>query len=470
MRLTKYKTGSIRELWHISFPLMITIFSYVFMIFCDRLFLAKYSGSALNAAAKAGTIAWAFLSFGMILASIAEVFVAQYNGANKPGMLGQPVWQMIYLSLFSFILFIPLALIGSHWFFLHSTYQEMESIYFKWLLFFGPNLAIIAALSAFFIGRGKMRVVTVLAIVANIINIILDPVLIFGIEGLIPSMGIQGAAIATGCGQIVETMILAAIFLSRKNRHQFGTSKCKWSKPLFNKCIKVGLPQAAMLSIEVLGWGIFLLIMEKASFIHITVMGICHSIVILFLFFGEALEQGIIVIAGNLIGDNKKEQIYKVLQSGFWLNLIFCFIASFFFILFSEWLVKQFLNDAFINQSFNIPTLIPYIQKTLQIVLSLEFFCLFFLGLRWIITGVLVAAGDTLFPALLGSISIWIFLVAPTYYFTLIAQHGVITAEVISVLYGMILFSVLFRRYRQGNWKSIELIPDDVTMAKTIEE
>src|SRR5271163_4406056 len=108
--LTRYPEGSIRELWTISLPLMVSTLAMLFMIFTDRIFLAHYSIGALNASVNAGTLAWAFMAgLGMVTA-MSEVFVAQYNGAKLPKRIGSPVWQMIWFSLFSVSLCIPLAL------------------------------------------------------------------------------------------------------------------------------------------------------------------------------------------------------------------------------------------------------------------------------------------------------------------------------------------------------------------------
>src|SRR5271154_819728 len=96
--LTSHPEGSIRELWRISFPLMISTFASLLMIFTDRIFLARYSLSDLNASVTAGTLAWAIISgLGMITA-MSEVFVAQYNGAKRYDKLGAPVWQMIWFA------------------------------------------------------------------------------------------------------------------------------------------------------------------------------------------------------------------------------------------------------------------------------------------------------------------------------------------------------------------------------------
>jgi Na+-driven multidrug efflux pump len=63
--LTAYPQGSLRELWQISFPLIISLMSASLMLFLDRLFLAHYSLASLNAAAHAGASVQ-FCNFGLL--------------------------------------------------------------------------------------------------------------------------------------------------------------------------------------------------------------------------------------------------------------------------------------------------------------------------------------------------------------------------------------------------------------------
>ena len=116
MHTNEIQEGSLKQLWKVSASLMVSFLSMVMMMFVDRLFLSYYSTSALNAAASAGTLFWAGTFMWITLAAMAEVFVAQYNGAKKFKKLGEPVWQMIYLSGISCLFFFSLAQLGGHFF------------------------------------------------------------------------------------------------------------------------------------------------------------------------------------------------------------------------------------------------------------------------------------------------------------------------------------------------------------------
>ena len=84
------------------------------------------------------------------------------------------------------------------------------------MMMFGPTFAAYGALSGFFVGQGKTRLITLLAIGANVINALLDVCLIFGVQGFIHPMGVQGAAIATSIGSLFQMLVLLYFFLKRK--------------------------------------------------------------------------------------------------------------------------------------------------------------------------------------------------------------------------------------------------------------
>ncbi len=409
MTLTKYKEGSFSELLSIALPLMLSSFSMMLMLFVDRLLLAHYSTAALNSAVNASTLGWALLFGWVVLANITEVFVAQYHGAKQLDRMGEPVWQMLWLSVASSLFFIPMAIWGVDWIY-KSPDAEMERTYIRWMLIFGPTYAAYGALSGFFVGQGKTKLITILAVIANVLNALLDICLIFGIEGIIPSMGIQGAAIATSIGSIFQTVVLLYFFLKKENREKYGTGDLRFQPKIFWQCFKIGSPGAVFALVEILGWAIFYNMMTMVSKEHITIAGICQSLFILLLFFAEGVSKAATAITGNLIGAKRSWFIPKVLKSGLQIHLIFLCFAILLFTLFHQVLIDQFLPNA-------TPEYIASIEDALMNCLYATLIYMFLEGVRWLLSGILTAAGDTTFLLIAGSFSIWILLVAPVYIF-----------------------------------------------------
>jgi MATE family multidrug resistance protein len=216
-RLTKYTPAGLAELWSIAYPLMLTALSGNLMIFMDRLLLCRYVPDAMVAVSTVGMVFTIFQFAGISVASIAEVYVGKYNGANEGDKIGPLVWQMIWFSLITAIVFIPVGLFCGK-LFLPEEYYHHGLLYFKTIMIFGPLFPLVAALSSFFIGQGKVKIITLSTLVVNIINIIFAYVFIFGIEGVIPAMGTFGAALALGFSILLQAIFLFAVFINKKYR------------------------------------------------------------------------------------------------------------------------------------------------------------------------------------------------------------------------------------------------------------
>ncbi|MBI3211966.1 MAG: MATE family efflux transporter [Simkania negevensis] len=463
MKVKKIQNGSIKELWKVSFSLMISFLSMTAMIFCDRLYLAYYSSAALGAVSSAGTLYISAALGWVTLAAMGEVFVAQYNGAKQYEKLGEPIWQMLYLSGFSFIFFLCLSTFGSDFFAFKEIMNPLETTYFRWNCIFAPFWVIYTAFNAFFIGQGKTALVKWLGFLGNGVNIILDPILIFGIKGWIPSYGMKGAAIATGMGILSQLAVVSYLFFKKKNRLVFGTTKWHFQPSLFRKCFKVGSPIAVFVMLDILGWALFYMMMRRVSSQHILIASIGQSILILFIFFGLGLEKGAIAVAGNLIGAKKPEEVKTVLKSGLFLCLIFGIVLTLLFTLFSGSLVDLFFKNPGAFDSSNIalsPTMLIEIKAIISKALMLIAICLVLESIRWLIRGLLVSAGDTFFLMSIGSLSIWFFLLLPTYLLIVLPKGEIMIAFYIWVFYDFIATLVVFLRFLQGKWKKRHLIEE----------
>jgi multidrug resistance protein, MATE family len=448
--LTRYPLGSLRELWHISFPLMISLMSTSLMLFLDRLFLAHYSLDALHAAARAGTLVQFLQFWCLAVVSIAEVFVGRYNGANRLNKLGMPVWQMIWFSLATSLIYIPLGIWGGSYGFFSQPHQQLENIYFSWLCCLIPFSALSTALAAFFIGKGEVRFVTAVMIGTNIINVLLDTVLIFGVEGWIPSYGMAGAAIATGFAQLFQVIIFFTVFIKKSNRINFGTGRWKFKKKLFFRCLWLGVPNAVVHSLEILAWVLIFDMLTDLGPNYMTIVTISQSILFLFTFITEGLSKGATTVASNLIGADRQDLVWRVLKSGvkFYVTM---------FILLSGLLVWN--PDSLIN--WFVPHTHLLDSETRHMLHMACFWVwLFFLfdGVSWLLIGLLIAAGDARFVLKVGGISPILMAWLPVY---LIVFYGGAPAHftwMLIALYALISGMIYYYRFYSEQWKTLSLV------------
>jgi len=454
-KLTKYPEGSIKELLVFSFPLMLCLLSENIMLFIDRLILARYSLDAMNAATAASFFC-CILQFGSVgIATIAEVFVGQFNSSKMFKKTAQPAWQMLWFALFSSIIFFSVAKWGGNYLLSPYYLQEHGLPYFKWLLYFGPFFPMLAALSAFFIGIGRAKLITTVIVIGNITNIVLDIILIFGIPGLIPSMGTKGAAIATGVSQGLQVIVVLFFFFNSYYRNKYNTTDYKFRKSLFFKCIKLGSPNACGFMLEMASWAIIARMMGSLGETYLTVMTVGQSLYSLIEFSLEGLQRGISIISANFLAVKKWDKVNKIWQSGSKSIFMLAAIFSIFMVFYPAPLIKLFLISEVSSENYE------HVFNLLRVSSIAIWLYIFFDGHSSVSTGILLASGDT-FYILAAYICYVCFLTflpifVLTHYFHF--SPLVIWATVCYASFVHSLFN--FIRFKQNIWKTKKPIIDD---------
>jgi MATE family multidrug resistance protein len=437
--LTAHPSGSLRELWVISFPLMLSLLSSSLMYFWDRLLLAQLSLEAHNAATTAGSMALSLQYAFICTATIAEVFVGQANGAGKKKTLAGPVWQMNWLALFSVLFFLPAAQFGGPLLFIASASEPLEITYFSYLMCFSPIFCLNSALSAFYIGRGAVGFATLTMVVSNLINMALAYLLIFGLEGVIAPQGIAGAAVAMGIAQLAQALLLGGDFLSKKNRQEYGTGNYHFNVTQFKDCLRVGLPGALAHTIEMFGWAIFFQMLGTVSAEHLTIASIGQSIFFLFTFITEGISKGAMVIAANMVGARQWRGMWQLLISGIKFYLAMFLALGALFIWMPDILINLFAGA-------DEKTLSSAVHRELVTACFWVWIFLLFDGIHWLVVGLLTAIGDTHFILKTGSTAIWLFALLPAYILVVLGGYPGNVAWAIIACYGAAICAIYLLR------------------------
>jgi len=212
-----------REVWSQAWPTVLTMVSFTVMQFVDSLMVSKIG--ALEVAAQGNGGIWAFVpqSFLFGFLSVVNTFVAQNVGAGRRDSVARYGWAGLQLALVAWIaVMVPWA-IALPWFFAwlgHAPELRALELQYALVLAYGSIAGLVGkAMSNFFFGLQRPRLITVAAIAGNVVNVLLNYVLIYGDRGLeawgwpgvpgVPALGVLGAAVATvrrtgGGGQAVR--------------------------------------------------------------------------------------------------------------------------------------------------------------------------------------------------------------------------------------------------------------------------
>ncbi|MDO5294503.1 MAG: MATE family efflux transporter [bacterium] len=148
-----------------------------------------------------------------------------------------------------------------------------------------------------------------------VLNVILDPILIFGYFGF-PAMGIKGAAYATVFSQIVATLI--ALYLNVKKNKEI-TIRFSLKPPIYaiKRVLYLGLPSALLLSLTGLMMFSFTAILNRFTSSAVAVFGACTRIISVFYSVVNALCSTVMPVIAYNLGARKKERVDQAIKYGY---------------------------------------------------------------------------------------------------------------------------------------------------------
>ncbi len=456
-----HSTCGPREVLVIALPLIVSTMSFSVMHFCDRMFLAWYSTAALGASVSAGALMWTLFSLPMGIASYATTFVAQYHGAGRPERIGRIVWQALRIGLYCIPIFLAIALMARQIFTWAGHSAELivhEAVYFQTLAFGAGAVVLAAAQNAFFIGRGKTRIIMVTDVLAALLNIILDGWLIFGGLGL-PAMGIAGAGIATSISMWFKVVVYGwAMAANPKHRvYQLRKGRC-WDGPLTRRLFHFGAPNGLQFLLEGGAITIFVLLIGKIGATSAAATAVAFSVNMVAFVPVWGLAMAVTAMVGQRIGARQPELAAKASWTSLFLGLAYCSIFAIAYVAVPDWFLMAHasVGDGLADIHGLIIVLLRFVAA----------YCLFD-AVQLVFVSAIKGAGDTMFVLLVTIGSTAAFLMAGR----IISQS--MTSET-DLLFGwwaaltgwVILLAIIYTaRFLQGKWKSMNVIeigdPDD---------
>jgi len=289
-------------------------------------------------------------------------------------------------------------------------------------------------------------------ILANVINIILNYLLIFGTFGF-PKLGITGAAVGTLFSRIIMVYFLWMIF---KNKEKFkpyitGFNFKKIERKITNKLFNLGFPSALQMFFEV---GIFTAAIwisgvlgknpQAANQIALNLSSMTFMV-------GIGLSVAAMVRVGNQKGLSDFVSLRRIAYSILFLTFLIEIVFASFFLIFRDWLPTLYLND---NELLNLSDNSEVILIASKLLLVAAFFQIFD-GLQVVILGALRGLQDVKIPALITFISYWIIGFPISYYLGLYTSFES-TGIWIGLFVGLFSASILL--YLRFNYLTKKLI------------
>lgn len=164
---------------------------------------------------------------------------------------------------------------------------------------------------------GNMKVTMISMMCGCIANIILDPVLIFGI-GFFPAMGIEGAALATGIGQTITLAIYLVIYFVRPIRIRISRQFLTFDKKTASKLYFVGIPATLNMALPSVLISALNSILSSYSEVYILVLGIYYKLQTFLYLPANGIIQGMRPLIGYNYGAGEQKRVKEIY------NIVLC--------------------------------------------------------------------------------------------------------------------------------------------------
>ncbi len=300
-----------------SLPMMISMLVQALYNIVDSIFVSRINEYALRAVSLAFPIQSLMIAVSVGTAVGINAFLSRTLGEKDFEKANTISVNGIFLAFVSYVVFALVGIFISQPFFASQTaiakIREYGTVYLTICCTAGIGIFMQTTLERLLQSTGKSLYAMVTQGAGAIVNLVLDPILIFGAFGL-PAMGVAGAAAATVIGQIVAA-VLALVFNLKWNKEiQISFRGFRPDKKLIANIYKVGIPSIVMQAIgSVMTYGMNLIL--EAFGAAQTVFGIYFKLqsFIFMPIFG--LNNGMVPIIAYNFGAGNRERVVRTMKS-----------------------------------------------------------------------------------------------------------------------------------------------------------
>lgn len=342
----KMGTMSIKRLiLTMSAPIVVSMMVQSLYNVVDSIFVAQISEEAITSVSMAFPFQQLMMSVGIGTAIGVNSLLARNLGAKKFSQVNKIANNGLLLAFFSFITFFLVGLFLSDK--LIGIQTDNPDI-----LAHGPVYLRICLMGSFGIfthlmferllqATGKTMYTMIAQIAGALMNIILDPIMIFGWLGL-PAMGLAGAALATVISQHIGVLVAAYLCISKEENIKIGFKYMKPDPKIIREIYAVGIPSIIMISISSVTIFSFNQILAKFSITAVALLGIYFKLQSFIFMPVFGLNNGIIPIVGYNYGANDKERMKEAIFLGMRYAVIIMLIGTMIMMVFPDQLLAMF--------------------------------------------------------------------------------------------------------------------------------
>ena len=355
-------------------PMMISMLVQAMYNVVDSVFVSRISENALNAVSLAFPLQNLMIAVGAGTAVGINALLSRSLGEKRQDMADRAAGTGIFLSLCNAVVFAFIGVFLSRAFFMAQAKSvpeivEMGTAYTRICLGLSVGLFCQFCFERLLQSTGRTVLAMTTQLIGAVINIVLDPIFIFGLCGM-PRLGVTGAAVATVAGQITAAIIAIFLNLKRNPEIHIRPRLICWDKMVARDIYRVGVPSIVMQSIgSVMTFG-----MNKILFVFTptatAVFGAYFKIQSFIFMPVFGLNNGMVPIISYNYGAAKPERVWKTVRLTIFTAVSIMFLGFLAFQTFPAMLLALFDASAEMT-AIGVPAL-----RTISISFLLAGFCI----------------------------------------------------------------------------------------------
>lgn len=460
------KGDLIKTIIKLGYPMALASALHTLFNFADTFWLGKLGRHAMSAPVISFHIIFFIISIGIGFSITATSLVSQYIGANEKEKAHKTTGNIltynfifsIFFSLLGFCFAEPLL----HLLKTPADTFQCTLTYLRIVLLGMPLTFPFFVFQAALNGYGDTITPLKIELISIGINIILDPLLIFGWLGF-PKLGVMGAAITTIFSRALSSAIGVYYLFSGKKGIKITLSSLKPDLKLLPLMMKIGIPASLGMSGTSLGFLVILGIVNKFGTAVISAYGIATRVVHIFMMPAMGISHALTAIIGQNLGACNIERAKKAVRKGIKLM--------------AGYIVPTMCLAALIGRKITIffipddPT-VHQIGETMFFIVSPS---LIFYGLTVVFNGAFQGGGHTI-PVMLTNIArIWLLRIPLVYIISMVILEGPQNLKASDGIWWGMFFSnliamfIIFLWYRRGSWCKSQIHRDISTDQQSLE-
>ncbi|MDR2212887.1 MAG: MATE family efflux transporter [Pseudomonadales bacterium] len=436
-----------RAIFLLAIPMMLELLMESTFAVVDIYFVSQLGASAVATVGLTETYLYLLYSLAIGLATAVTAIVARRCGEGQREAAAVSAVQAILLGILVSLPFCVaglffsrelLALMGADAWALSEGYR-----FTQWMLGGNVVIVLIFIINAVFRGAGDAAIAMRVLLIANGVNLVLDPLLIFG-WGPVPAFGVEGAGIATTCGRAVGVAVqLWSLFHGGKHIRVMA-AQCRLNIRSMINIAYTSLGGIGQMLVSMTSWIFLMRILADVGSVAVAGATITARLFLFTLMPTWGLANAVATLVGQNLGAGQPERAEKVVWKIGYYNMAFLLGVSLLFFFCNEALIGIFTAD---------PAVIAVGARWLRI-LSYSYFVY---GWWSVAVQAFNGAGDTRTPTYINLVFFWLIQIPLSWWLALPRgweEDGVFWGVFISET-GVGLFTLwLFTR---GGWKNAQV-------------